>query len=350
MAAEHDLDAIKQYYGRVLASSEDLQTDACCTTSSLPAHLRMILAQIDDEVVSRFYGCGSPIPPALEGCTVVDLGCGTGRDVFLCAGLVGPEGRVIGVDMTEAQLEVGTRLAEEQCRRFGLPRCNVSFRRGYLEDLAAADIASGSVDAVISNCVINLAPDKSRVFSEIFRILKPGGELLFSDVFADRRLPRGLRDDPVLLGECLAGAMYIEDFRRLLLAEGVRDYRIVHQRPMTIGNTQLEEKIGMARFHSVTMRAFKLEDLEDRCEDYGQVAWYAGTIPHAPHAFRLDDHHLFETGRPAPVCGNTAAMLSKTRLARHFRIHGDTSTHFGLFPCGPEGAPAPDPESLGGCC
>lgn len=194
--------------------------------------------------------------------------------------------------------------------------------------------------------------DSDRVFTEIFRVLKPGGELYFSDVFADRRIPPPLAEDPVLLGECLGGALYIEDFRRLLARVGCPDYRVVSSSKLTLTDPAIERQAGMIGFRSLTMRAFRL-DLEDRCEDYGQVAYYLGTLPEQPHRFMLDDHHAFETGRPHPVCGNTAAMLGRTRYAPHFRIAGDTRVHYGLFDCGPTAAasgPGDSTTSGSSCC
>jgi arsenite methyltransferase len=219
-----------------------------------------------------------------------------------------------------------------------------------MEDLSAANVADASVDVVISNCVINLAPDKRRVFEEIIRVLKPGGEIYFSDVFVDRRLPTSLRDDPVLLGECLAGAMYVEDFRRLLRDLGIPDFRIVARHPIAIQDDNVVAKLGAARFESLTVRAFKIAELEDQCEDYGQVARYLGTIPGSPHRFALDDHHVFEASRPMLVCGNTAAMVSRTRLAKHFDVQGDTSAHFGLFDCSPTAASGSTASSGSDCC
>ena len=101
--------AVKDYYGRVLEKSLDLKTNACCTAESMPLALRPIAAKIHPEVIERFYGCGSPIPQSLLGKTVVDLGCGTGRDAFIASALVGPEGKVIGVDMTDEQLSVARK-------------------------------------------------------------------------------------------------------------------------------------------------------------------------------------------------------------------------------------------------
>jgi len=341
---------VKEYYGKVLKKSKDLKTSACCTTESLPDWQKEILKDIEDEVVTRFYGCGSPIPSDLEGITVLDLGCGTGRDLFIVSKLVGENGHVIGIDMTEEQLEVGRRLTDKQMKRFGFEKPNVSFLDGYIEDLDSVGLEDNSVDVVISNCVINLSPDKKRVFSEIFRVLKPGGELYFSDVFTDRRVPKELQEDPVLYGECLSGAMYMEDLRRLLRENGCLDYRVVSESPISLDNPEIEKKVGMINFYSMTIRAFKLNSLEDICEDYGQVAVYKGSIPHAPHRFELDDHHIFETGKPMLVCGNTAAMLEETRFKDHFTITGDRSVHYGPFDCGEVVGFSEEENAVGGCC
>jgi ubiquinone/menaquinone biosynthesis C-methylase UbiE len=343
---EHE--SVQEYYGKVLHRSDDLKTNACCSIDTLPVHLKKLIRDIEPEVLERFYGCGAPIPPVLEGCTVLDLGCGTGRDVFLASKLVGPEGRVIGVDMTDEQLEVARRCLPRQMERYGYAKPNVEFRKGYIEDLSTVGIEDSSIDVVISDCVINLALNKEDVFREIFRVLKPGGELHFSDVYADRRLPIEWMADPVLHGECLSGALYAEDFRRIMQDLGCLDVRQVSRGVITIDNPDIEKRLGMASFFSITMRAFKLDSIEDRCEDYGQVAYYQGTIPEYPHRFALDDHHLFETGKPMLVCGNTAAMVQETRFAPHFNVVGDRSTHFGLFDC--SGDADREGDNSGSCC
>ena len=346
------LNQVKEYYGTVLTTKKDLKTSACCNLESLPAHHREILSLIDDEILDKFYGCGSPIPPAIEGCTVLDLGCGSGRDVYLAARLVGPDGFVIGVDMTAEQLAVARRHVDSQMQRFGHTKPNVDFRQGYIEDLATCGIADNSIDLVISNCVINLSPNKERVFAEIFRVLKPGGELYFSDVFSGRRMPETVKNDPVLYGECLGGALYIEDFRRLLRGLGCLDYRVISKTAISLDNPELEQKAGMIDFYSMTVRAFKLASLEDICEDFGQSATYLGTIAEMPHRFPLDDHHLFITGKPMLVCGNSAAMVAETRFQKHFRVTGNREVHYGAFDCAPAAskATAGDSCSSGSCC
>jgi arsenite methyltransferase len=345
------LDNVKRYYGQTLTGTADLKTSACCSSEALPPHVSAVLDQIEPEVLERFYGCGSPLPEALEGLTILDLGCGSGRDVFLAAKLVGPSGRVIGLDMTEEQLAVARRNLSSQMRRFGFERPNVRFVHGYIEDLQGAGIETASIDLAISNCAINLSPDKARVFAEIHRVLKPGGELYFADVLSDRRVPEPLRNDPILHGECLGGALYREDFRRIMERVGFLDPRTVHSRRLRLGDPQIELRAGMIGFYSDTVRAFKLDNLEDRCEDYGQVAIYLGSLPRRPHAFRLDDHHLFPTGKAVAVCGNTAAMLQETRFGAHFRIVGDRRAHYGAFPCGaPEATPAEPAEGIPAAC
>lgn len=345
---EMGLESVREYYGRVLKTNKDLQTNACCTMDSLPSYLRNILAEIHPEVVEKFYGCGSPFPLDLRGKTVLDLGSGSGRDCFLLSKLVGPEGQVIGVDMTDEQLAVANRHVDYHMKKFDFKKPNVRFIKGYIEDLETAGIATNSVDLVVSNCVINLSPNKARVFAEMFRVLRPGGEMYVSDVFASRRLPSSLAEDPVLLGECLGGAMYIEDFRRLLVNLGCNDYRLTTTTKINLISEEILRKVGHIDFYSLTVRAFKLE-MEDRCEDFGQVAYYLGTIENAPNVFVLDDHHSFEKGRPVPVCSNTALMLTGTGYAKHFEVRGHTTTHFGLFDCAPKEATSAA-AAVGACC
>ena len=345
------LEQVQNYYGKVLESSDDLKTSACCAIESLPPYLAAINKQIHEEVRAKFYGCGITIPPDLEGKTVLDLGSGSGRDVYLISKLVGENGRVIGVDMTEEQIEVAKRHQEFQRQAFGHKESNVVFHKGYIEDLESLGIETDSVDVVVSNCVINLSPAKERVLAEVMRVLKPGGELYFSDVYADRRLSSDIQTDPELLGECLGGALYTEDFRRILNGLGVKDFRMISQSPIEVTNPELRRRAGKARFSSITYRIFKM-DLEDRCEDYGQVATYKGSLADHPHEFLLDDHHIFENGKPMLVCRNTANMLTQSRYGVHFEVTAPSETHFGIFDCAPaqSSSTSSADDSIGGSC
>ena len=348
---------VRHYYGQVLKHSGDLQTDACCTPGDVPVHVRETLSAIHPEVTSRYYGCGLVMPEQLEGLRILDLGCGSGRDVFLLSALVGEEGEVVGVDMTPEQLDVARRHQAWHAGQFGHDRINTRFLEGYIETLDRLDLEPGSFDVVVSNCVINLSPDKAAVLEGVFRLLKPGGELYFSDVYADRRVPEPLRNDPVLYGECLGGALYWNDFANLARRCGFADPRLVNDRPLSIDNPEQRARLGNIRFFSATYRLFKLDGLEPACEDYGQAVIYQGSVAHHPDVFVLDKHHHMETGRVFPVCGNTWRMLHETRLAPHFQFLGEGTTHYGLFPgCGggiPFDEPdQPGPETAGrsGCC
>ncbi|MDX1803653.1 MAG: methyltransferase domain-containing protein, partial [Alcanivorax sp.] len=184
-------DDVQDYYGKQLTGSADLQTNACCDQAP-PEHLKPLLAQLHDEVVSRYYGCGLVAPEHLEGMRILDLGSGSGRDVYLLSALVGESGEVVGVDMTDEQLAVARRHQDYHREQFGHRNSNVRFLKGYIEELDQLDLPDGYFDIVISNCVINLSTDKAKVIADVKRLLKPGGEFFFSDVYADRRVPQAL--------------------------------------------------------------------------------------------------------------------------------------------------------------
>ena len=181
--------------------------------------------------------------------------------------------------------------------------------------------------------------------------MKPSGELYFSDVYADRRVPVELSNDPVLYGECLAGALYWNDFLQLAKQVGFADPRLVEDRPLSVGNPDIVQKIGPLRFYSATYRLFKLENLEPACEDYGQSVIYKGTIPGLENQFLLDCHHRIETGKDFPVCGNSYRMLRETRFAEHFEFYGDFHCHRGIFKgCGIDLPFGNDRIDVSGCC
>lgn len=342
---------VNEYYGKILQTKKDLKTNACCSLDKMPAYVQEPLKLIEDEIQTKFYGCGAPIPLVLEGMKVLDLGCGTGRDCFVLSYFVGEKGEVVGVDMTDEQLEVGNRYLPIQTEKFGYKAPNVRFVQGYIEDLSEIHLPDNYFDIVISNCVVNLSPDKPAVLKEVYRVLKKCGEFFFSDVYVDRRLPQWAKRDPILLGECLGGALYWKDFERLAKKTGFNDPRIYACSKINILDQETIDKIGFANFNSITYRLFKLEELEDACEDYGQVATYKGTIKESLHHFMLDNHHIFESGKPLLVCSNTASMLTDTRLSKHFKISGDLSIHYGLFAgCGESPIDDSTDKPVGGCC
>ncbi len=347
-------DDVKEYYGNVLQHSEDLKTNACCTSSSLPRHIKQALSKVHDDVLSKYYGCGLIAPDLLEGMHILDLGCGSGRDCYVLSQWVGEHGRVVGVDMTEAQLNVALEHEQYHADKFGYSNKNTEFKLGYIEKLDELDLADNSFDIIVSNCVINLSPDKEAVLRGAYRLLKPGGELYFSDVYSNKRVPSNLVNDPVLYGECLSGALYWNDFENLAKKAGFLDPRLVEDDIISIENEAVEAKIGHIEFYSATYRLFKLENLEPSCEDYGQAVIYKGGIEHAENGFILDKHHFIQKGKVFPVCGNTWRMLNETRFKPYFEFIGSWETHYGIFDgCGtsiPFEAAIMINDSAGGAC
>lgn len=323
---------VKDYYGKIIQKTDDLKTSACTSNSSKILPFKSILKFIPSEILEKFYGCGVPIPLGISGLRVLDLGCGTGRDCYICSALVGASGFVLGIDMTESQIAVANKYMNEYTNSLNYSKPNMSFIQGYIEDLSM--IESNSIDLVISNCVINLSPRKDLVLREVFRVLKEGGEMYFSDVYSDRRMKKEALENKVLYGECISGALYINDFITLCKEVGFKDPRVIEQKEIQLnGLGEFKKLLGETRFFSISYRLFKIKDLEPYCEDYGQFAVYKGTINGMESCYILDNHHKFEKNKPKLVCGNTASMLKESWLGTHFNVIGDRTEHFGIFPC-----------------
>ena len=342
---------VKDYYGKELTKSEDLKTNACCTLEAPPKFIRDALSNIHDEVMAKYYGCGLAIPSKLEGLRVLDLGSGSGRDCYILSQLVGEKGEVVGVDMTDEQLAVANKYVDHHTEMFGYKKSNVKFLKGNMEKLEELNLKPGSFDLIISNCVINLATDKEKVLGDAYALLKPGGEMYFSDVYSDRRISKELQADPVLWGECLSGALYWNDFLRISKKVGFTDPRSVKNNVITIENDEVQEKCGDIQFFSVTYRLFKIDGLEDECEDYGQAIMYKGGIANNEHSFDLDGGHHFEKGKIESVCGNSYKMLFDTRYKENFEFYGTWDTHYGVFEgCGGSMPFDAEDGGEGGCC
>lgn len=320
----------QEYYGEVLQSSDNLKTTACCTLDMIPTRIKEVLPYIADEIQDKYYGCGSPIPLAIEGQKVLDLGSGSGRDVYILSKLVGEKGQVNGIDMTQNQIEVAWKYEDIQAKRFGYKSKNTRFIHDTIENIDQ-HFEKNSLDLVTSNCVINLLQDKQSVLKKVHDILSEGGEFYFSDVYASRRLDSRVRQHKVLHGECLGGALYVNDFLNFAKQAGFTEPRMVSSKEIEITDESIKALVGNTQFYSITFRLWKLDDLDMVCEDYGQFATYKGGIKEAPFEFELDNNHLFEINRPEHVCKNTAKMLKETRFAPYFELQGDLSLHFGEF-------------------
>ena len=212
-------EAVREHYAERIKNNASCcgPSDCCSTDSSLYSTDLLTTLPEGESVVS--YGCGDPITLAsLEpGQTVLDLGSGAGLDCFFAAKKVGETGHVIGVDMTPEMIE----RARSSAQRLNIQ--NVEFRQGYLEELP---VESGTVDVIISNCVINLAPDKSKVFAEAFRVLRPGGKLAVSDIVTDGPLPDSVKKSLSAWAGCVAGAVEAKDYLRMMEVVGFTNISI----------------------------------------------------------------------------------------------------------------------------
>ena len=217
------LDAVKTNYGAVARGGLSTEHDGVRAVAEAFGYSPSELAAIPAEA-NMGLSCGNPVATAnlRPGEVVVDLGCGGGIDVFLAAQKVGPTGKAIGIDMTADMIGRANRNAQRGPG--GKPFANVEFHLATIDDLPLAD---RSVDCVVSNCVINLAPDKRAVFREIARVLKPGGRLAISDIALKRPLPKEIEQDVMAVVGCIAGALPIDDYRSLLLEAGFASVEVI---------------------------------------------------------------------------------------------------------------------------
>lgn len=215
-------DVVREHYAEHARKSNTCcapdSASACCDSKNV-IYPEELLATVPDDIASFSLGCGDPITLAQlqPGQSVLDLGSGGGLDCFLAGKKVGSSGHVIGVDMTPEMLEK----ARASAKRMGVT--NVEFRQGFLEDLP---VDSDSVDVVISNCVINLSPDKVKVFNEVFRVLRPGGKLAVSDIVTDGPLPDAIKQSLSMWAGCVAGAVDAKDYVAMMEEAGFTDISI----------------------------------------------------------------------------------------------------------------------------
>ncbi len=288
---------VQQFYGQ---AAEQPQAELCCPTKYDASDV----GHIPQEVLDRFYGCGSPVSAAVvqSGETYVDLGSGAGIDCFIAAKHVGPSGRVIGVDMTDQMLGVARDSQRKVAASLGYDV--VEFRKGYLEAIPVED---RTADAVTSNCVINLSPDKPKVFAELWRILKDHGRAVIADIVSDREVPPRLKVNEQLWGECIVGALTEAQFLAMLEQAGFYGLCVLKK-------TFWKEIEGF-QFYSVTVQGFKFEKTAG-CRFIGQKAIYRG-----PYKSVLDEEgHLFPRDVEIVVCTDTAAKLSQPPYAGAFTI------------------------------
>ena len=323
---------------RYAVGAKERADKLCCPVDYESEYLKVI----PQEVIERDYGCGDPSRYLREGETVLDLGSGTGKVCFIAAQIVGPNGKVIGVDMTDEMLEVARRNAPPVAERIGF--ANVEFRKGRIQDLAldlelldqqlkgnpitdaasflAADelgeelrvkhplIASDSVDVVISSCVLNLVEPKSKrhLFDEIFRVLKKGGRVVISDIVSDEEVPEEMQQDPELWSGCMSGAFTEEGFLAAFERAGFYGIQIL-KRDLDPWRT-----VQGIEFRSVTIEAFKGKQGE--CFERNQAVIYRGPFKEVLD----DDNHRMERGKRYAVCDKTYNLYKKAPYREFFEL------------------------------
>jgi arsenite methyltransferase len=323
---------------RYAAGAKERADKLCCPVDYDSKYLNAI----PREVIERDYGCGDPSPYLREGETVLDLGSGTGKICFIAAQIVGPKGKVIGVDMTDEMLEVARRNASIVAERIGY--ANVKFRKGRIQDLAldlelldrelkqnpitnaasflAADavaeelrvkhplIASDSIDVVVSSCVLNLVEPKSKrqLFDEIFRVLQKGGRAVISDIVSDEEVPQEMQNDPELWSGCISGAFTEEGFLAAFENAGFYGIQILKR------NAQPWRTVQGIEFRCATIQAFKGKQGE--CFERDQAVIYRGPFKEVLD----DDNHRMERGKRYAVCDKTYHLYKKTPYREFFEF------------------------------
>lgn len=334
MTPESDvLDSVRQRYAE---GARKQVPELCCPVD----YDTSLLEVLPDEVIERDYGCGDPSRFVQRGDTVLDLGSGSGKICFMASQLVGPEGRVIGVDATDDMLALARRHQPTVGDRIGWH--NVEFRRGLIQDLgldhdalaawlaqnpvtdldghrALADeerrlrreaplVADESVDLVLSNCVLNLVgnADKRALFAEIHRVLKRGGRCAISDIVSDEDVPQAMQDDPELWSGCISGAMREDRFLAAFAEAGLYGVEIAAYQ------TEPWAVVEGIEFRSMTVVAWKGK--EGACMDHGEAVIYKGPWKRVVD----DDGHVLERGKRSAVCRKTFEIYGRAPYADQF--------------------------------
>ncbi|KAK5868580.1 hypothetical protein PBY51_009580 [Eleginops maclovinus] len=311
---------VKKYYGSRLESSGDLQTSAAsCSFSCRPVTRSVTdaLSLVHPEVTKRFFGCGLPFPAKLEGCRVLDLGSGSGRDCYAFSKLVGPSGHVTGVDMTEELITASRQYIEYHQKKFGFEKPNITFVQGYMEKLNEAGIQKDSMDVVLSNCVLCLCPDKRAVLQQAHNVLKEGGELYYSDMYASKVVPDHMKEDAVLWGEGMGGSLFWQDLISLAHGVGFSTPHLVSASQIAVHNCELKAKAGDISYASGTYRLFKLPKGSVMSE---ATVTYRGTVADFPDQLDFDSSHCFKKDVAVKVNGEMAAILQTSRFSSDFII------------------------------
>ncbi len=335
---------------RYSAGAQAVQPALCCASTSYD---KRYLEAIPQEIIDKDYGCGDPTAYCEKGLRVLDLGSGGGKACYIMSQIVGPSGRVIGVDMNDDMLALAHKHKSAIARKIG--HDNVEFRKGRIQDLktditdtdawlkknpvrCAADhdalqahlraqaeerplVADGSVDLIVSNCVLNLVrtEERAQLFSEMYRVLAVGGRAIISDIVCDEDVPEALQQDEELWSGCISGAFREEMFIEAFEQAGFHGIEI-----LKLDETPWQTVEGI-EFRAMTISAYKGK--EGPCRECKQAVIYKGPFS----AVADDDEHLYERGARVAVCAKTFDLLRRGPYREHFEFiephesvaHGD---------------------------
>ena len=321
---------------RYAAAAREQEPQLCCPIDYDTQYLKVI----PQEVIDRDYGCGDPSKFVAEGETVLDLGSGGGKICFIAAQVVGAGGRVIGVDMNDTMLELARRSRADVVEKLGFD--NVEFRKGKIQDLAidrdavesylkehpvqdeqglqrletfvgtmrkqSPMIADNSIDVVVSNCVLNLvdSTEKEQLFAEIFRVLKPGGRAVISDIVSDEFVPTHMQQDAELWSGCISGAFQEREFLDAFERAGFYGVQ------MPVLQEEPWQTVEGIEFRSATVIAYKGK--EGPCLEHHEAVIYRGPY----RAVSDDNGHVFERGKRTAVCRKTFKIMTREPYAADF--------------------------------
>lgn len=290
-------EAVKKRYARAAAKKEK---SLCCAATHDSEYLRVI----PQEILEKDYGCGDPTPYLKKGDVVLDLGSGAGKICYIASQIVGPHGKVIGIDFNPPMLALARKYQKEVGNRIGWH--NVEFKQEKIQDLKP--IPTESVDVIISNCVLNLVDPEARkpLFKEMHRVLKKGGRVAISDIVSDEAVPKVLQRDPELWSGCLSGAFQEKAFLQAFEEAGFYGIKIEKR------DEKPWRTIRGIEFRSVTVTTYKGK--EGPCWERNQAVIYQGPWRQVED----DDHHIFPRGVRTAVCDKTFQILSKEPYRDHF--------------------------------
>lgn len=290
--------SVNQRYAKAVTNGEQL----CCPTGYNHEDLGQF---IPDPVLKVSYGCGTPVGLSTVQCgeVVLDIGSGGGIDCFEASRKVGAQGRVIGIDMTDEMLALARTHAPTVAKNLGYPETNVDFRKGFADAMPVGD---DEVDLIISNCVINLAPEKGKVFQEMFRVLRSGGRFTISDIVADQPIPNYLIYDRAKWGDCLSGALTIKDYWGGLREAGFKGLHQVTSIPWRV--------IDGIHFISVTLTGYKPASPSTT----SSPAFATLTGPFSQVVDELGT--TFHRGKPQQINEGTASLLALSPYKDRFII------------------------------